>query len=337
MTPNLSLFYTAHPDRQLPPLERLRTIRAEIMTPLGSLRGWASVIEAALQRTADPDPAILELQRNLAEASNGLSTTLLELTQPDALLLDQADAILTTFRDYASVQTERLQATVAQLAERLPAMEVLLPNFSPSLTYLTAAIQAVWDAIDALTNPAEMLPDDVLNWLSIRDTVRKQAFTGDPAAVSPLLNGLRSLVPEIRAEAATLLRHLHDLRAVAPLVHILDDTNQRVRLAAVGTLGVLGQPEAAEPIASLLHDLGAPAAHALHQLGDPRGVEFFITRLSAADPQLRQWSAVALGNLGDRRALEPLGACLHDPNSMVRSCAAQALEQLRELKSNDVS
>jgi hypothetical protein len=68
MTPNLSLFYTDYPYRQLPPLEQLRTIRAEIMTLLGSIRGWASAIEAALQRTADPDPAILELQRNLAEA-----------------------------------------------------------------------------------------------------------------------------------------------------------------------------------------------------------------------------------------------------------------------------
>jgi HEAT repeat protein len=329
MTPNLSLFYTAYPYRQLPPLERLRTIRAEIMTPLGSIRGLAAIIEAALQRTADPDPAILELQRNLAEAANGLSATLLEITQPDALPLDQADSILTTFRAYASVQAERLQAAVAQLTERLPDLEVLLPGFSSYGTHLIAAIQAAWDTIDALTNPTEMLPDDVLNWLSIRDTVRKQAFTGDSAALPPLLNGLRSPVPEIRAEAATLLRHLHDPRAVGPLVRVLDDTNQRVRLAAVDTLGVLGQPEAADPIASLLHDLGAPAAKALHRLGDPRGVEFFIARLSAADPQLRQWSAIALGNLGDRRAIEPLRACLHDPNSMVRTRAAQALEQLQ--------
>jgi hypothetical protein len=52
MTSNLSIFYTAYPYRQLSPQEQLRTIRAEIMTPLGNIRGLASVIEAALQRTA---------------------------------------------------------------------------------------------------------------------------------------------------------------------------------------------------------------------------------------------------------------------------------------------
>jgi hypothetical protein len=117
--------------------------------------------------------------------------------------LDQADAIVTMFRDYASVQTQRLQATVAQLMEQLPTLEALLPSFSSYETHLTAAIQMVWDTIDALTNLTEMLPDDVLNWLSIRDTVSEQAFTGDLAALPPLLNGLHSLVPAIRAEAAT--------------------------------------------------------------------------------------------------------------------------------------
>jgi hypothetical protein len=70
------------------------------------------------------------------------------------------------------------------------------------------AIQAVWNRIDALTNPAEIFPDDVLHWLRIRDTVAEQAFQTDPAAFPSLLSALRSSESQIRAEAATLLRHL---------------------------------------------------------------------------------------------------------------------------------
>jgi hypothetical protein len=114
MTTNFSLYYALYPYRQLPPLERLRIIRASIMTPIGTIRGIAFLIEVALQRTTDGDPAIFELQRNLAELGNGLHTTILELTQPERIPLDQADAALATFRDNAEVSTQRLQTIVTQ-------------------------------------------------------------------------------------------------------------------------------------------------------------------------------------------------------------------------------
>ena len=52
--------------------------------------------------------------------------------------------------------------------------------------------------------------------------------------------------------------------------------------------------------------------------------------LADADPELRRTAAAALGELGDRRAVEPLCAALDDADIDVRSAAALALGQLKD-------
>jgi HEAT repeat protein len=71
-----------------------------------------------------------------------------------------------------------------------------------------------------------------------------------------------------------------------------------------------------EPFIRLLEDedalLRRPAALALGYVGDERAIKPLSGRLNEIDPQVRSFSAEALGRIGDARAVEPLMASLMD-------------------------
>ena len=68
------------------------------------------------------------------------------------------------------------------------------------------------------------------------------------------------------------------------------------------------------------------AAEALGNIGDKMAVEFLITSLQDLD--VRTSSAKALGKIGDARAVEPLNQFLKGENSQIRSVAIDALGEI---------
>lgn len=75
------------------------------------------------------------------------------------------------------------------------------------------------------------------------------------------------------------------------------------------------------------------AAIALGRLGDPRAVEPLIAALKDESNEfLRQTAAWALGQLGDARAVEPLVAALSDKEVDVRLACVEALERLGDIR-----
>jgi HEAT repeat protein len=73
----------------------------------------------------------------------------------------------------------------------------------------------------------------------------------------------------------------------------------------------------------------AEAAMALGKLGDLRAVEPLISTLqSDSDPYVRSVSATALGNLGDTRAQEDLLNALQGDTLEVGAAAGEALRKL---------
>ena len=67
--------------------------------------------------------------------------------------------------------------------------------------------------------------------------------------VPHLISALRATDDEVRVAACTVLASTGDRRAVQPLIALLDDGYERVRLAAIAALRGIGE-EAAAP----LHD-----------------------------------------------------------------------------------
>ena len=89
----------------------------------------------------------------------------------------------------------------------------------------------------------------------------------------------------------------------------------------------------------LLHDddpeVRKEAALALGIIGDERAVEPLIDALHDDDLEVREWAAWALGMVGDERAVEPLiDALLHDEDPRVRWRVIYALERIRAVVPN---
>jgi hypothetical protein len=75
-------------------------------------------------------------------------------------------------------------------------------------------------------------------------------------------------------------------------------------------------------------DVQYSAAIALGQINDTRAVEPLIQALKDNDSNVRYGAAIALGQINDTRAVEPLIQALKDNDSNVRYGAATALGQI---------
>jgi HEAT repeat protein len=189
-----------------------------------------------------------------------------------------------------------------------------------------------------------------------------------PPAVEPLMACLDEKDPSVRCLAATALGQTHDARAVAPLIaHLVElsgkDVTDEENSAGVNVhdslrdaLVNLGEPaikpllerlkdknvhvqEDVADVLSQLHylpsDLDAKVTFLillqswdkLIELGTP-AVAPLLGCLKDEDYSRRQGAALALGELGDKRAVDPLIACLQDDNADVKKSATKSLGEL---------
>jgi HEAT repeat protein len=189
-----------------------------------------------------------------------------------------------------------------------------------------------------------------------------------PPAVAPLIACLDEKDPSVRCLAATALGQTHDTRAVTPLIaHLVDlsgkDTTDEENSAGVNVheslinaLAELGKP-AIQPLTERLKDTNVhvqeDAADVLNRLhflpSNPEGKAAFFILLQSWDKLIelgapavapllgclkdedssrRQGAALALGELGDKRAVDPLIACLQDDSVDVKKNAAKSLGEL---------
>lgn len=77
---------------------------------------------------------------------------------------------------------------------------------------------------------------------------------------------------------------------------------------------------------------GGYAAIALGELGDIRGVEPLIKTLNHWNPGMQTCAIIALGELGDTRAVEPIIKLLNNRNDAVRINAINALGKLGDVR-----
>jgi FOG: HEAT repeat len=89
--------------------------------------------------------------------------------------------------------------------------------------------------------------------------------------------------------------------AVEYLIIDLWDSNKWLRIAAVDSLG---------------------------NLGDPRSFEYIVPLLSDPDHDVRFAAAISLGKLGDKRGIEPLKNACNDDNCYVRVAAEESLKRI---------
>jgi HEAT repeat protein len=158
-------------------------------------------------------------------------------------------------------------------------------------------------------------------------TMQALVKMGAPA-VEALIHTLNHPQPEARAYAAEALGKIGRPEAVQPLLALLHDTEWECRVAAVQALAQL---RVAEPLIAAIDDcaLRKVVIEALGQLGDRRATEPLVALLHDEGCKGYQWSrfdvARALGRIGDPRAVRPLLAYAEEEARRFGSSGAFAL------------
>ncbi len=158
---------------------------------------------------------------------------------------------------------------------------------------------------------------------------------GDSSAVEPLIDSLKNdKNGSARLYAARALGELGDIRAVDPLIESLRlDKNVDVRVRAARALGRLGGEDVVLPLVEALSDSNSQvcmtAADALIEIG-PISVKPLIEILKHDKVNVRCDATRALGELGDKRAVDALVDMLKDEWVNVRIYAVQSLGKIAE-------
>lgn len=164
------------------------------------------------------------------------------------------------------------------------------------------------------------------------------ASMGQPA-LEPLTNALSASTASVRRNAAWAIGELTNMRgneraiSVQPLLTLLDDADEWVRMAAVRALGEIGDERAVEKLLAVLSDGGWKvrelAAWALGEMRDERAVETLCrVLLEDAEAKVRETSAWALGEINDPKAAPFLQQALNDAELLVRDKARWALSEI---------
>lgn len=138
----------------------------------------------------------------------------------------------------------------------------------------------------------------------------------------------------IQQESVKLLGKIGDKRAVDPLLVLLDNENETLRLLAIRSLQKIGDQKALDPIIKSLEDdywgCRNDAAQALGDFGDNRAVIPLIKAMDDNEWLVRKDAAEALGKIGDSHATDVLIIALKDPDNRVQAVAAEALGKISD-------
>ena len=120
------------------------------------------------------------------------------------------------------------------------------------------------------------------------------------------------------------------LLSVERAIAMLNDRDERRRIAAATALGQARDARAVRPLIAALADrpaIAVAAIDALGSIGGPEAVEPLVAALGSRSFAVREHAIAALGTTGDPRAIEPLIAKLQDRSDdfYIRKKAARTL------------
>jgi HEAT repeat protein len=191
--------------------------------------------------------------------------------------------------------------------------------------------------------------------------VRAMGATGNPEALAVLEPITKSHNPSLAPRAAEALGLLADRRAIPLLAELLRDPDNNVRSSAAWSLTRFSDfsapPELIAALADSDRGVRIQASSALIQSHDPKAIDALIaalpdpvamdalgkSRIPRAFPALlavlqdpanktdqRAAAALALGELGDSHAVDPLIAVLNEDNFSLTENACSALGALKD-------
>ena len=180
--------------------------------------------------------------------------------------------------------------------------------------------QAVKPLVVALKDSDEMVRTSVAHALG---------EIASPQALDALIGVLEDAETRPRQTAVEALGKIRDTRAVEPLIAALMTSDKAVLDTAIDALGKIGPPAVESILVALKNpDLCKPLFMALGEIGDRRAVEPLLAAIDDDDASIRKVAVTALGKTGDYRVAKPLVPALWDPDWTVRESAFGSLEIL---------
>lgn len=206
------------------------------------------------------------------------------------------------------------------------ATEGLLTLFNDNMLEVQA------EAIKAMaTLGTGVVPQLVAALKDSRWRVREQAAKTlgeikDPQAVQGLIIACRDRDGAVKSAAAEALGKIGDPKAVPALIKLFKDTSKIVRETAGTALMYIGQPSIEPLLATLKDPHFVVRCHGVRALGgmttdyqmgkawvrDSRVVEALIDMLKDPDRAVREDATIALGNIGDPKAVDALMEAMKD-------------------------
>jgi len=164
--------------------------------------------------------------------------------------------------------------------------------------------------------------------------------------IEGLIKALKHKDEDVRISAAMALGEIGDTRAVDPLVQALKDEDEdvvkhadnaleKIDLVRSRSLRQKYHDDVKDLIKALRHrdkDVRISAAMALGEIGDTRAVEPLIQALKDENWLVRRGVVVALGSIADARAVDPLVQALKDKVNYVRMLAAETLGWIGDVR-----
>lgn len=121
--------------------------------------------------------------------------------------------------------------------------------------------------------------------------------------IDGLIKALQHQDADVRKKAVSALADIGGVKAVGPLIEMLKDESEPVRRRAMVRLWSMGEEgeEVVEPL---------------------------IKALNSTHQHVRELAAMALGKIGDPRAIEPLRKKIFDSNIWVQERASEAIKEI---------
>lgn len=158
-----------------------------------------------------------------------------------------------------------------------------------------------------------------------------EAFPRYGAESTPyLVSLLNDKDEEVRMFSSVILGEVGDTVAVEPLVKALKDPDENVKHAAAESLGKLKAPHSVGPLVDCLIEdfwIQYPAVIALGNIGDPGAIEPLLKLLD--DEMLRQAVIEALGKIGDLSVVPALADILSQNDPSIRNDTIAALVNIQ--------
>ena len=184
----------------------------------------------------------------------------------------------------------------------------------------------VFTSVYALASPAS--EDEKV------EAMTRLGDSGSRIVISDLVAHLDDPSPKVREEAVMSIVKSEDAAAMKALIDKLPQRELGLDSYVAMALDEAGPKPELQPLVDALSHIGldSHSARAVSEIDDTRSLQPLIESLSSPDPRIRATAAETLGDIGDRRASEPLSKLLQtDKNEWALGSYATALSSLGEI------